>query len=60
MAKLLVFANSRRKVEALAAEARTIVPPRLVVAHHGSLSRREREEAEEFKNGLLGEGESWG
>jgi len=48
MAKLLVCANSRRKVEALAAEARTIVPPRLVVAHHGSLSRREREEAEEF------------
>ncbi|GIX45972.1 MAG: hypothetical protein KatS3mg131_0183 [Candidatus Tectimicrobiota bacterium] len=46
--KLLVFANSRRRVEALAIEARAHVPARLVVVHHGSLARREREEVEAF------------
>ena len=56
MRKLLMFANSRRKVEELAAQARRLLPSRIVAVHHGSLARREREDTEEFmrttRNGL--------
>ncbi len=48
MRKLLVFANSRRKVEQVANAVRDLFPPRLVAVHHGSLARREREDTEEF------------
>lgn len=48
MRKVLVFANSRRRVEELAAEARGLLPSRFVAVHHGSLARREREDTEEF------------
>ena len=54
--KLIMFANSRNKVEQIAAEARQSYPSRYVVVHHGSLSRRLREDAEEFmrttRNGI--------
>lgn len=46
--KLLLFANSRRQVEETAAALRRHYPARVVVTHYSSLSRREREEAEEF------------
>lgn len=46
--KLLVFANSRRKVEETAAELSSLVPAGKIVAHHGSLSKQQREEAERF------------
>ena len=46
--KILVFANSRLRVDELAATLRTVVAPLgyHVRAHHGSLDRREREQAE--------------
>ncbi|UCE19044.1 MAG: DEAD/DEAH box helicase [Gemmatimonadota bacterium] len=48
--KVLVFVNSRAEAEALVARFRT--PPFLhkTFAHHGSLSKREREEIEGFMN----------
>ncbi len=46
--KLLMFANSRRKVEQTAADLSGLFPADKVVAHHGSLSKRKREEAERF------------
>jgi ATP-dependent Lhr-like helicase len=44
--KLLCFCNLRESVEAVAAELTALWKPYPVVAHHGSLSRQEREEAE--------------
>lgn len=44
--KLLCFANARAKVETAASELTKICAPYPVFAHHGSLSRRVREEAE--------------
>ena len=56
MRKLIMFANSRAKVEQITVEAKQSYPARYVVAHHGSLSRRLREDAEEFmrttRNGI--------
>jgi ATP-dependent Lhr-like helicase len=46
--KLLIFANSRRAVESLAAALKKILGPNRVVAHHGSLSKEARENAETF------------
>lgn len=46
--KLLCFANRRETVEAAAADMGRICHPYQVVAHHGSLSRSTREEAEMF------------
>jgi ATP-dependent Lhr-like helicase len=46
--KLLVFANSRRVVESLAAALKKILGSNRVVAHHGSLSKEARENAESF------------
>jgi len=46
--KILVFANSRRRVDELTVTLRALVGPfgYHVRAHHGSLDRREREQAE--------------
>lgn len=44
--KLLCFCNLRESVESVAAELGKLWSPYPVVAHHGSLNRREREEAE--------------
>lgn len=48
LTKVLVFCNSRREVEITAARVREECPwpPQRVAVHHGSLSRREREEVE--------------
>lgn len=48
LTKVLVFCNTRREVEAAAARVREAGPwpPERVAVHHGSLSRREREEVE--------------
>lgn len=46
--KLLVFANSRKAVESLTATFTKILGPNRVVAHHGSLSKESRENAESF------------
>lgn len=45
--KILVFANSRKKVESLANTLARVFRPYPVVAHHGSLSRELRTDAEE-------------
>jgi len=45
--KLLVFCNRRESVETLAAQLAAMWRPYPVVAHHGSLSRDERKEAEQ-------------
>jgi ATP-dependent Lhr-like helicase len=45
--KLLFFCNRRRSVESLASELELMWRPYPVVAHHGSLSRHEREVAEQ-------------
>lgn len=47
--KILVFCNSRRRVDELAAELKTLsgLESFGVFAHHGSLSKNERESAEE-------------
>lgn len=45
--KLLVFCNTRQGVEEVAGQLRTLWSPYPVVAHHGSLDKHEREEAEE-------------
>lgn len=46
--KILVFSNARRRVDDLAAKMRPVLDPLgyKVVAHHGSLSKNIREEAE--------------
>ena len=44
--KLLVFCNMRQAVEETAAALSTLWHPHPVVAHHGSLERQRREEAE--------------
>ncbi len=46
--KLLIFCNSRTNVEMLSQKLSGIFGKRNVVAHHGSLSKTEREEAEQF------------
>lgn len=48
LTKVLVFCNTRREVEVTAALVREKCPwpPERVAVHHGSLSRREREEVE--------------
>ncbi|MEM4702663.1 MAG: DEAD/DEAH box helicase [Archaeoglobaceae archaeon] len=46
--KLLIFANTRKKVETIGYELKKLWGEKNVVVHHGSLSRREREEAERF------------
>lgn len=45
--KLLYFCNTRQCVEETASTLRELWDPYPVVAHHGSLDRREREETEE-------------
>lgn len=45
--KLLCFCNKRKTVEKVAAELASLWAPYPVVAHHGSLSRHVREEAEQ-------------
>lgn len=44
--KVLCFCNTRRSVEAVASEIEKLWQPYPVLTHHGSLSRKEREEAE--------------
>jgi len=51
--KLLVFCNSRSKVESVAEECKKIWGDDGVVVHHGSLSKRIREEAEDFMKKTL-------
>lgn len=46
--KILVFCNKRKSVEALALECKNLKTPFDVVAHHGSLAKSIREEAENF------------
>ena len=46
MEKLLYFCNKRESVETVAAELAKLWHPYPVVAHHGSLNREVREEAE--------------
>jgi len=46
-AKILCFCNMRQSVEALAARLKPMWKPYPVVAHHGSLSKRGREQAEQ-------------
>ncbi|MEZ0537228.1 DEAD/DEAH box helicase [Caldicellulosiruptoraceae bacterium PP1] len=48
--KILIFSNSRNRVDALAAELRNILRNSnyQIVSHHGSLTRPEREETEEI------------
>lgn len=45
--KLLFFCNSRRRVEEVANEVRPLWAPYPAFAHHGSLSRQERQKAEQ-------------
>jgi ATP-dependent Lhr-like helicase len=45
--KLLYFCNKREQVEAVAGELVEVWRPYPVVAHHGSLSKHQREEAEQ-------------
>ena len=53
--KILVFCNKRETVEALSKKAKDIWGKPYVVAHHGSLSKPVRTEAEEFmKNSPFG------
>lgn len=53
--KLLVFCNSRRNVEELSMKAKNIWGSDRVVAHHGSLSKNERDNSESFmKNERVG------
>ena len=46
--KILIFCNARKRVEEIALRCKEFNVPFRVVAHHGSLSRTEREEAEKF------------
>lgn len=48
--KILIFCNSRNKVDALAAKLKSILKDSnyQIVSHHGSLARAEREETEEI------------
>ncbi len=48
--KILIFCNSRNKVDALVAELRSILKDSSyqIVSHHGSLAKSEREETEEI------------
>lgn len=46
--KILFFCNMRESVEILATEIKKLWHPYPVVAHHGSLSKHEREEAEKI------------
>ncbi len=46
--KILVFCNKRKSVEALAVDFKNLKIPFEVVAHHGSLGKSVREEAENF------------
>lgn len=45
--KALVFCNSRKGVEELAISLKSLWPQDRILVHHGSLSRKERESAEE-------------
>ena len=46
--KLLIFCNTRKKVEEISKKAKELWKNRFVVSHHGSLSKKVRTEAEEF------------
>ncbi len=46
--KLLIFANTRKRVEKIGCEIKKLWGEKNVVVHHGSLGRKEREEAESF------------
>jgi len=48
--KILYFCNKREAVETVASELATIWKPYPVVAHHGALTKRMREEAEQVLN----------
>ncbi len=45
--KALIFCNSRKSVEELSLSLKTLWPQDRILVHHGSLSRKERESAEE-------------
>lgn len=45
--KILIFCNSRRKTEEIAVNAKQLWGKNIVVVHHGSLHRNEREESEQ-------------
>jgi len=46
--KVLIFANSRREVERLATQLKSLWPPERIILHHASLSKNLRESAEEM------------
>ncbi len=46
--KILIFCNKRKSVEAIALYCQNLKTPFTIIAHHGSLSRSVREEAEKF------------
>ena len=46
--KILIFCNRRNQVELVSAEAQKLFGEKMVVVHHGSLSKTVRESAEKF------------